>query len=380
MSSERYVKVMATLIALAAIVGCSRQAELEGGPDAFVFFEPMTDAEGRQVLDASGLPVLRHLPATDKRVAALVAVLQRGIPAHALELEQGAKREVRQSIGSASGYTTAARAEANEPTVFVFAGEPEDAVLFRVGVGFAVESWSGRPTHGAAFVEVGSEPDEDTALAQTVSGRLGMLAAMRIASPGGLAARRPGPHAFVGEGEQGALVEGFGMALEALARDEMAAGGHGEAGTAEQQQRAASIRDNAFVFADGRARGVRHAEDLLADPGMTGALLYRLARSPASDRPDPVLFAKWLRAWSFGVCEGASPRDAADLVDAYARLFPEEREGVVRAFVSSTFGATVQAGGIDPTRSLAVTKPNLDALADRVIARELALKAAVALP
>jgi hypothetical protein len=89
--------------------------------------------------------------------------------------------------------------------------------------------------------------------------------------------------------------------------------------------------------------------------------------------------AKLLTAWSRAILEGRPPVDGADLVEAYARLFPDERREVLRIFLVTTFAATVKPGGISrrPEESTAAVA-EVTALTEDILAGKRRLKDAVA--
>jgi len=72
------------------------------------------------------------------------------------------------------------------------------------------------------------------------------------------------------------------------------------------------------------------------------------------------------------------PHDIAELVEAYAAEFPEEKAEALRVFVVTTFAATVEPGGVstrpqDASRALAA----IDAAVADVAAGRRSLRAAV---
>jgi hypothetical protein len=231
-------------------------------------------------------------------------------------------------------------------------------------------------------------------LPQTLAGLLGTAAASRVADAGGAMA-------------PSALIQGYAMALEVIAREwRVGEGPQGAlppgAGTVTQRTLFSAVRENRYAV--GPDGAPRPAKDLLADPGLVATVLYRLAQSKSVGRkvappevyapfvkdrvppgvsPAAVLGpfrnfqAKLLWAWGHAVLEGKPPRDIADLVEAYGRALPAERLEVVRVFVITTYGATVRAGGVRPAQD----KPGqalaeLTALAAEVTAGKLSPRAA----
>jgi hypothetical protein len=219
---------------------------------------------------------------------------------------------------------------------------------------------------------------------------------------GGSAARR-----VAGDQAPRALLAGYAQALEVIAREWRVGEGPAgaippDAGSAAQRALFASVRENSFAVTPGGAP--RPAAELLADPGLTATVLYRLAQSktvgrkvaapevyapfvtdrvPPGVSPAAVLGpfrnfqAKLLSAWGRAVLEGHPPRDIADLVDAYARALPAEKAEVIRIFVITTYGATVKAGGIrPPTGDAGGALAELTAVAAEVASGKLSSRAA----
>jgi hypothetical protein len=87
--------------------------------------------------------------------------------------------------------------------------------------------------------------------------------------------------------------------------------------------------------------------------------------------------AKLLTAWARAVVAGTPPRDIVDLVDAYAKALPDERGEAWRLFVVTTYGATVQPGGVDVREGVDAALPALTALAAEVAAGRKSPRAAL---
>jgi hypothetical protein len=84
--------------------------------------------------------------------------------------------------------------------------------------------------------------------------------------------------------------------------------------------------------------------------------------------------AKLLHAWGRAVLEGRAPHDLIDLVEAYGRLVPAERNEVVRLLVVTTFGATVKPGGVAPDTKPEQLAAELTALAAEAAAGRRGLR------
>jgi hypothetical protein len=277
--------------------------------------------------------------------------------------------------------------------VFVLGGDPAAAREVTGGRGLATTGFFGGATErpGVSWIAVPAAPENDPALAQTVSARLGRSIAVALAA-GGLvpsppAAPAPAPAPSPGEPRPAAqvntaepLIAGFASAMEVIAREwRVGDGPRGtlapDAGTAAQRALFADVRQNRFVMrpSDGGPPQLRSGAEMLRDPGVAATVLYRMAQSkgighrvapaevyapfvservPAGISPAAVLGpfrnfqAKLISAWSRAVLRGAPPRDIADLVEAYAAELPGERAEVIRLFVVTTFGATVKPGGV----------------------------------
>ena len=167
---------------------------------------------------------------------------------------------------------------------------------------------------------------------------------------------------------------GYARALEVVAREWRVGEGPAgampaDAGTAAQRELFAAVRENRYALdADGApAPGPRAAgrsgrdrdrplppgavEDASAGRSPPDAVYAPFVkdRVPEGISPAAVLGpfrnfqAKLLSAWAPRGAGGQAAADIADLVDAYARALPAERAEVIRIFVVTTFGATVQS-------------------------------------
>lgn len=382
---------------LAVAMGCHKGADPIGLPDSYLLFVPATK-DGQVRRGPTGLPVLEPLALDDRRAVPYHKLFSVGFAAELLRTDYLRKQFVREAQIDGKAFLPDARAAASEPTVFVLAGEPP-FVPPGAGRGLAtVGFFGGAAERGdAGWIAVPPAPDSDTALAQTLSGRLGRAVATAIAGIGSATV----PPASV-------LIEGYAQAMEVIAREwRTGEGPRGtlapDAGTQAQRDLFAAVRQNRFVTTSGAGRPqLRSAAELLADPGVAATVIYRMAQSktigrrvappevyapfvservPAGVSPAAVLGpfrnfqAKLIAAWVRAAVRGHPPRDVVDLIEAYAASLPAERSEVIRLFVATTYGATVRPGGVsvdgDSTASLA----ELTALAAEVAAGRRPLRA-----
>jgi hypothetical protein len=383
--------LLAAVLAVGA-GGCRRDAEL-GPSESFLVYTPVLAEGGGAQRSPSGLPVLEALAPDDPRAQPVFKQLAAGFAAEVLRTDYLAKQYVRDAHvdTGARRYPDAARAVSREPTIFVIGG-PRDGHAAPAR-GMALRGLFGRTDErpGVVWIPVDAYPDHDRALAQTLAGLIGTAAATRIA----------------GDSAPRALIGGYAQAMEVIAREWRVGEGPAgalpaDAGTAAQRELFAAVRENRFALTAGGAP--RPPAELLADPGVTATILYRLAQSklvgrkvagaevyapfvtdriPAGVSPAAVLGpfrnfqAKLLSAWGRAVLEGRPPRDIADLIDAYARALPAEKAEVVRIFVITTYGATVRPGGIHPpTGDAAAALAELTAVAAEVAAGKVSTHAA----
>jgi hypothetical protein len=402
------------LVALGGgVTPACRQSTSEpiGLPDAYLLFVPAHDRAGHGRRGPTGLPVLEVLPLDDARAVPFHKLFAVGFAAELLRTDYLRKQFVREAHVVGRGFVPTALAAAAEPTIFVLA---DDAPFVTSSAGRAPFAGRGVATVGffggaaerpnVPWIALPPAPDDDTALAQTVSGRLARSIAAAIASGG------------VPEGEAAAgtfapvLVEGYATAMAVIAREwRVGDGPQGtlapDAGTAAQREVFAAVRQNRYVMTSGDAHApLRTAAEMLADPGVAATVLYRMAQSkgvghrvaapevyapfvseriPNGISPAAVLGpfrnsqAKLISAWSRAVQRGAAPRDIADLVEVYAADLPQERSEVIRLFVVTTFGATVKPGGVTAGGGTADPLPELTALAAEVAAGRRSLRAAL---
>jgi len=394
---SRFAVVLGVLLGSSA---CQKDETL-GLADSYLVYEPVTEAGGAPRTSPAGLPVLKPVPVDDARVGALHAALGAGFAGEVLRTDYLVKQFVREARVAGRGDEPAAVSEAREPTIFVLSGtrseasEPASAEPF-LGVGFATEGWFGRlKDHPAAvWLVSGAVPSDDTALSQTLAGRLGRLLGERISQPAGLARVFPAtaplrPSMYQASPAQGALVEGLGAALEVIAREWRTGDGprgalSPDAGTARQRARFADIRENRCVYVGaGTEEGEAHTaeksltlkapEKLISDPCVVATVIYRLIQSKlvgrrvappeiyttfAKDRVPPGVSAaavfgpvrnalvKWTGAWGTAVLAGPPPIHLAEMISRYAESIPGEKSETYRLFVVTTYGGTIQPGGI----------------------------------
>ncbi len=379
---------------LCAGSACHRGADPIGLPDSYVLFLPATK-DGQVRRGPTGLPVLEALALDDSRAIPYHKLFSVGFPAELLRTDYLRKQFVRAAQVDGKAFAPDARAAAAEPTVFVLPGDPP-FVPPGVGRGLATLGFFGGASErsDAGWIAVPPSPDSDTALAQTLSFRLGRAVAAAIAVAGAI----PGPATPV---PPVVLIDGYAEAMEVIAREwRVGDGPRGtlapDAGTQAQRDLFAAVRQNAFVTTTGAGRPqLRSATELLADPGVAATVLYRMAQSksvgrhvapaeiyapfvservPTGVSPAAVLGpfrnfqAKLIAAWGRATMRGHAPHDIAELVEAYAATLPAERSEVIRLFVVTTYGATVKRGGVSVDADSTASLAELTALAAEVTA------------
>jgi hypothetical protein len=392
---------MVSACLLGSGAGCHKGADPIGLPDSYVLFVPaMKDGQVRR--GPTGLPVLEALALDDSRAVPYHKLFSVGFAAELLRTDYLRKQFVRDAHVDGKAFGLDARAEAAEPTVFVLAGDPP-FLPPGAGLGLATLGFFGGAAErgDAAWIAVPPSPDSDTALAQTLSGRLGRAVATALAAGGAAPSAASSAAASV-------LIDGYAQAMEVIAREWRTGDGPRgtlapDAGTEAQRDLFAAVRQNRFVTTTGAGRlQLRSAAEMLADPGVAATVIYRMAQSkgvghrvapaevygpfvservPAGVSPAAVLGpfrnfqAKLIAAWERAAVRGHPPHDIVDLVEAYAATLPAERGEVIRLFVVTTYGATVKPGGVsvggDSTASLA----ELTALAAEVTAGRRPLRA-----
>lgn len=371
-----------------------------GVPDSYALFDPVPSVPTTPTpaLGAPLAPPLAPLPARpflrevlidDPRALPVHRLASEGFIGEILRTDYLAKQLVRDGYGGKS-FSALARAQATEPTVLILAGSrtsDTDSVAF--GNGFEAPGLLGRRvTHpNPTWIEIGADPPSDPAFVQTATARIARLVAERLTRAGttetpALPPGAPNPAA--------PLVDGYALAMEVIAREWRVGEGPAgtlppNAGTGSQRTRFASVRQNAFVFDPERPGVLRPGSEMLTEPGVIAAVIYRMAqlkgigrrvapkefygslvtaRVPEGVSPAAVLGtvrnfqAKLLTAWGRAILAGRPPRDLVDLVVAYAGALPDEKNEVYRIFVATTYAATVKAGGVsaraeDNVRSIA---------------------------
>jgi len=374
-----------------AVFGCDRSKGPLGPPDSYLVYEPAPDAQAA----ATGVApprALRPVAIDDPRAVPIHRAATDGFVGEMLRTDYLAKELLRSGVGGKT-FSPEVQARAGEPTVLVLAGpravRSEEAAL---GVGVELPGSFGRKRvdPNPMWIEVGDDPVSDPAFVQTAAGRIGRLVGVRVAGcMGATAAELPN-----------ALIDGYALAMEVIGREwRVGEGPMGrvapDAGTGTQRERFAAVRQNSFVFKPD-SQVLRPASELVNDPGVVAALIYRMAqakgvgrkvapndvyapfvkdRVPPGVSPAAVLGpvrnfqVKLLTAWARAAAAGHAPHDLVDLVTAYGEALPAERAEATRLFVVTTYGATVKAGGVsaapaDATSSLA----ELTALAAEVAA------------
>ena len=388
---------VALFIALGS-AACGPTKGPAGPPDSYVVVERLVGADSKASA-APGLPSMKPVEVSDGRAVPVHRGAADGFLGEMLRTDYLAKALIRNGW-KGRAFSGPAQARAADATVLVLSGarstRTEEALT---GTGFVQPGSFGREQRheSAAWIEVGEDPATDPAFVQTVSGRVARLVAERIADA--VPSTPPAPLPRV-------LIDGYALAMEVIAREwRVGEGPQGrvapDAGTGTQREHFAAVRQNSFVFGpDGQS--LRPAAEMLQDPGIVAAMIYRMAQSkgvgrkiapveiyapivkehvPPGVSPAAVLGPvrnfqlKLLTSWAQASLAGHPPRDLIDLVTAYADTLPQERNEVIRLFVVSTFGATVKTGGVsaraaDATASLA----ELTALAVEVAAGHRTLR------
>ncbi len=338
---------------------------------------------------------MRRLDLEDPRAGAVAKLLTDGFASEVMRSLYLVKQPLRNGDVNGRPFSAAARAVGTQATLLV-ADVASPAPAER---GLAIPSWYGGHADWPALVWLGLPPGltADPAAVQTLSGRLARHTAELVASGGGLERRV--------DGGAGALVEGYGMAVEVIAREwrsptERRGGVPANAGTERQRRLFADVRENRFALAEGQPRP---AGALLTEPGVAATVLYRMAQSkaiaqrvadatfyapfvtgrvPPNVSPAAVLGpyrnfqVKLLGTWLRATAEGRPPQDLGALVDLYGSAFPAERAEAVRLFVATTFGGTILPGGVS-LQSPEETTRALARLTDDVLAGRRGLRDAL---
>ena len=384
---------LALLLTLAAPVACDRSKAL-GPPDSYVVFEPEA---GTPPASETARP-MRAVPVDDARAVPIHRAATDGFLGEMLRTDYLAKQLIRAGAG-ARPFSALAQARATEPTVLVIAG-PRAARSEEAATGMGVElagSFGRKKIDpNPMWIEIGDDPVSDPAFVQTAAGRVGRLVAERVAGS---------MDAAPADLPRG-LIDGYALAMEVIGREWRVGDGPmgrvaPDAGTGTQRERFAAVRQNSFIFKPD-SQILRPAAELVSDPGVVAALIYRLAQAKGVGRkvaPDDIYApfvkdrvppgvspaavlgpvrnfqVKLLTAWARAIAAGQPPHDLVDLMTAYGQALPAERAEATRLFVVTTYGATVKAGGVsaapaDATKSLA----ELTALAAEVAAGRMTMR------
>jgi len=393
------------LLLCGLVVSCRGSGTSELGPaDSYLLFDPAPAKGG-----GGGDPLLfRPVALDDRRALPLHRSASDGFVGEILRTDYLVKQLIRDGYGGKS-FPAAARARANEPSVLVLSGSravrADEAVL---GDGFSTHGMlgnhvvAGRPL----WIEIGEDPASDPAFVQTASGRIARLVAERLTTATHSSIASP-PTAT---NPARALVDGYALAMEVIAREwRVGEGPQGtlppDAGTSTQRERFAGVRRNAYVLSPDDSTALRPGREMVRDPGVIAAVIYRMAqlkgigrkvgpkeiyapfvagRIPEGISPAAVLGpvrnfqAKLFTAWARAILDGHPPEDLIDLVLAYAAALPDEKNEVFRVFVATTYGATLKPGGVS-VRSADATSAvaELTALAAEMAAGRRSPRAAI---
>ncbi|MBN2574948.1 MAG: hypothetical protein JXP73_10335 [Deltaproteobacteria bacterium] len=363
-------------IALAPVASCKPSpGKPVGPPDSYLLF---VASEGGGGQGAGGpLPVKRANLKTEA-VQPIPKLLETGFASEMLRTVYLAGQFLRDATIDGRLFPEPARKNGGLPICLVVGA---DQAPYARGLSIEGGFLSGRAElPDQPWLGIPARPARDKALVQTLAGRFAAYAAHLVAS-GGLLDKAPAPLPQV-------LVDGYRMAMEVVAREWRHSPGPAgviqvHEGTPAQRALFADIRDNRFVT-DQTTKALRPAQDLLASAGVAGTVIYRMAQSravaskvapdafyapyaknrmPPGVSPAAILGtfrnfqAKLLGAWATAVLREKAPKDIADLVEVYGAAFPTEKTEVLRIFVVTTFGGTVEPGGFamdpkDPQRTL----------------------------
>lgn len=341
------------LTALCALTAsaCKPAADAPLGPVASYMLLEAEDPGARP-------PLVSRAKATEGGAAAVARALTVGFAA-----------EVMQTVFVFQQYVVKGRDGAPRPSPGALAWA-QDAIPLVLGLdrpnpgrGLALQgAWIGGPAVRPEAVWLGLPKtfEDDARVVSTLAARLGRLLAEAAATGGRF------------DGQINTLPRAYEMAMQVVAR-EWRSGAVRNAppkGDSEGAELFAGIRGGTFV---GTSAGTRPAAALLTDPKVAATILYRLSqdddlmktlapaafyapiaseRIPPGISPAAALGAfrnfqlKLLSAWWDAGQSGTPPRHIVDLVTAYVRAFPAEREPVLRQFVAATHGGTVTPGGV----------------------------------
>ena len=323
-------------------------------PDSYVLFVPSGDVA------KPGEPLaVRTANVKTEAVQPVPGLLEAGFASEMLRTVYLAGQFIRDATVDGQRFPDLARANASAPVCLVI-GVDQTPYARGLAVAGSFGSSAVRPT--LPWFGIAADPTRDKALVQTLAARFAAYAAHLVAS-GGMLDSAPAPPK--------ALVDGYRMAMEVIAREwRFVSGPAGviqfDEGTSEQRALFADVRENHFILDGGM---LRPASDLVASPGVAATIIYRMAQSRAvGPRVAPEAFyapfaanrmppgispaailgtfrnfqAKLLGAWASAALRGKAPKDIVDLVEIYGGAFPAERAEVIRIFVVTTYGGTIQ--------------------------------------
>jgi hypothetical protein len=384
--------LLAACFVVVAVGGCRSDPNKPLGlADSYVLFAPVAGKSD------GALPVVRRLDIKDEAVQPLPRLLESSFAFEMVRTSYLVKQFVREASVDGQRFTATAQRNAAEPTCLVLGLERQP---YGLGLALAQTFGGPQPRPHLPWIGLPADPSADKALVQTLAGRLATYVAHFVGTGGALTdAPAPSP----------VLVEGFRIAMETIAREwRVGTGPAGviqvEEGPTAQREIFANVRENRYVLRPDGATP-RDARDLLKDPGVAATVIYRMAQSRAlAGRAAPEAFyspfasnrfppgispaailgtfrnfqAKLLGTWAAAVLRSRAPRDVIDLVELYGGAFPAERFEAVRVFVVTTYGATVEVGGVstkakDATRVL----EELSDLTAEVVASKRSLREAL---
>jgi len=411
-----------------AVGGCRRTDAPLGAADSYVVYENKGAGSPDIAAKPGSLPVFHEASLDDPRALPIHRNAVEGFLGELLRTDYLAKQLLRDGWRGRM-FGPATRAAAAEPTALILGGSRiAQADEARLGTGFTAAGGSSlfggsSEQHARVlWIEVGDDPLADPAFVQTASGRVGRLIAERLAGAAtDVAGDLPGAPAADPKSAR-PLIDGYALAMEVIGREwRVGEGPQGSlppnAGTGTQRERFAAVRSNAAVMVGGSAGAgsagagaaasatLRPAAEMLVEPGVIAAVIYRMAQStgigrkvapseiyapfvgdrvPAGISPAAVLGpirnfqVKLLCAWAGAILAGHPPHDLADLVAAYGETLPAERAEVYRIFVVTTYGATVKRGGVSPSPAHATAAlAELTALSAELASGRRTLRAAL---
>ena len=328
-----------------------------GLPDSYLLFVPATK-DGQVRRGPTGLPVLEALALDDSRAVPYHKLFSVGFAAELLRTDYLRKQFVRDAHVDGKAFGAEARAGGRRADGLRARGR--SAVRAAGRRARAGDAGLLRRRRRARATQPGSRfrrtPDSDTALAQTLSGRLGRAGRHRARG------RRRRPIGRELGRSRSVLIDGYAQAMEVIAREwrdgRRARAGRWPPDAGTEAQRDAVRRrcgENRFVpspapdghtlrprrRAAGRSRASRRRSSTawrsrrrVGRPGRARrglrAVRRRIACRPGSARPPCSGRSATSRrsCWRPGrapCLRGHPPHDIADLVEAYAARLPAER-------------------------------------------------------